>query len=110
MSKQYVRVGGWRIDLDQIPSAIAAFKDALDDLRGLVEQGNDAAEVRFMGTDDVSKALAKEVSERHLRGRGAIWAAAQLRDELTKAVSSLETARRHYARVEDVNRRSVSGG
>ncbi|SDM90869.1 PE domain-containing protein [Allokutzneria albata] len=108
MSKQYARAGGWRIDLDQVPVAIKIFNDTLQDIKALTMQAADARGIRPMGDDDVSKALAKEVSERHLDGRGAIWAAEQLSTELTKVVTALEATRQHYRRLESANRHTVS--
>ncbi|MCP3797763.1 hypothetical protein NLX83_00680 [Allokutzneria sp. A3M-2-11 16] len=109
MSNQYVRAGGWRIDLDQVPAAIKIFNDALEDINDLVPDSHVAKEIRPMGDDHVSQTLAKQVSERHLGGRGAIWALTQLQGELTKAVSTLEAAQRHYRKIEDANRSSISG-
>ncbi|SDM90907.1 hypothetical protein [Allokutzneria albata] len=111
MSKQYARAGGWRIDLDKVPAAIKIFNDALDELSELTNDVGYAQEIRPMGDDHVSRTLADEVSSRHLGGsRGTIWAAAALEGELTKAIRSLENARRNYRRAEDANRHTVFGG
>ncbi|SDM95298.1 hypothetical protein [Allokutzneria albata] len=110
MSKQYVRVGGWRIDLDQVPAAIKIFNDALDKAEALVRQADRTLRVEAMGKDDVSVGLAAAVNKRHLDGAGCTaWAAESLRDELQKAAEQLQSANRHYRRVENASRRSLDG-
>ncbi|MCP3798027.1 hypothetical protein NLX83_02025 [Allokutzneria sp. A3M-2-11 16] len=110
MSKQYVRVGGWRIDLDQVPAAIKIFNDALDKAEKLTARAKGELQVEAMGGDDVSTGLAVEVNKRHLGGQGSTaWATERFRDELVKAVAQLESARRHYARVESASRQVLGG-
>ncbi|GAA4026135.1 hypothetical protein GCM10022247_58620 [Allokutzneria multivorans] len=108
MSKQYVRVGGWRIDLDQVPAAIKIFNEALDGVDRLSADGVGKLQVEAMGQDDVSVGLAAEVNKRHLGGTGSTeWAANRFQDELRKAATQLEAALRHYRRVENASSQSL---
>ncbi len=110
MSKQYARVGGWRIDLDQVPAAIKIFNEALDRAGQLASEANGALQVQAMGADAVSTGLATEVNKRHLEGTGStVRAAENLHDELREAVTRLNSARRHYERVEKASRQSMGG-
>ncbi|WP_086825411.1 hypothetical protein [Allokutzneria sp. NRRL B-24872] len=102
MSKQYVRVGGWRIDLDQVPAAIKIFNDALANVEKAAAKTHDHVEALPMGQDHVSVALAAEVNKRHATNPGSTRNAVKsLRDALSAVVAQLEAAKRHYRRVED---------
>ncbi|MFB9908268.1 hypothetical protein [Allokutzneria oryzae] len=110
MSKGYVRVGGWRIDLDKIPAAIKIFTEARNDVQNLASRGVAAGEIRPMGLDDVSLELVKELNQRYFAGTGTTsWAIGRFRDEMNSVVAQLEAVRRHYRRVEDSNHRNLRG-
>lgn len=100
----------FQIDIDQVPKAIAAFRQAAEGLRDLMDDAERLSSIRPPGLDAVSINAAKEI------GRWAIseepgslrWAVASGAVQLEKTADALERSLATYHDTDSTNAEQLS--
>jgi hypothetical protein len=101
----------FQLDLDQAPQAIAAFRQAAEELRDLKREASRLAEVRAPGSDAVSINAAKEIRQWAASEEpGSLrWALESGAIELEKTADALERSVATYRNTDEASAARLGG-